>query len=349
MGKRQRDCVDCGAPVGYLDRLHCCRCWRRLTEEAAKADCPSCGRRRVLQDDTGRCVVCSRICTTCGHPVRSKNAVLCRGCRRKERVRAAQRDCPRCGRPGRIRAETGWCGSCSRPRQGKWPPRVCAQCGQLRRHAGLGLCSACLQKHPSRPFVRGENLAARLPDPPNWLGDFVAYLAERNGPARACTTITALGRLLDDEHPNSPQALLERARRPGRSMGPLARGLEGFFTERGLALPTDHTAQLAAGRRQRRIDAVPEPLRPQVAAFNQRMLHARDRARRASTRPRTDRTIEAALATMRDSRGPRPKRSGSSVGAADLVGRAEWSADIRAPDLAIGRSGPAWPDPVRPV
>ena len=197
--------------------------------------------------------------------------------------------------------------------------------------------------------MRGENLAARLPDPPNWLGDFVAYLAERNGPARACTTITALGRLLDDEHPNSPQALLERARRPGRSMGPLARGLEGFFTERGLALPTDHTAQLAAGRRQRRIDAVPEPLRPQVAAFNQRMLHARDRARRASTRPRTDRTIEAALATMRDSRGPRPKRSGSSVGAADLVGRAEWSADIRAPDLAIGRSGPAWPDPVRPV
>ena len=26
MGKRQRDCVDCGAPVGYIGREHCCRC-----------------------------------------------------------------------------------------------------------------------------------------------------------------------------------------------------------------------------------------------------------------------------------------------------------------------------------
>ncbi|MDQ1024756.1 ribosomal protein S14 [Streptomyces umbrinus] len=37
MGKKQRDCVTCGAPVGYLDRQYCCRCWRRLNEQAAKA------------------------------------------------------------------------------------------------------------------------------------------------------------------------------------------------------------------------------------------------------------------------------------------------------------------------
>ena len=49
-----------------------------------------------------------------------------------------------------------------------------------------------------------------------------------------------LGRLLEDEHPNHPQALLERTRTPGRSMGSLARGLETFFTEHGVALANDH-------------------------------------------------------------------------------------------------------------
>jgi hypothetical protein len=76
--------------------------------------------------------------------------------------------------------------------------------------------------------------------------------------------------------------------------------MEVFFTGHGLALPTDHAEQLAAGRRQRRIDAVPEPLRSAVAGFASSMLHARERARRAGTRPRSDHTIETALATTRD-------------------------------------------------
>ncbi len=63
-----------------------------------------------------------------------------------------------------------------------------------------------------------------------------ASISARDAPgvysARACTVLTALGRLLIDEHPNHPQALLDRARRPGRSLGPLARSLETFFTER---------------------------------------------------------------------------------------------------------------------
>ena len=113
--------------------------------------------------------------------------------------------------------------------------------------------------------------------------------------------LTTLGRLLEDEHSSHPQALLERARRPGRSMGSLARALEGFFTSQGLAVATDQAARLAAGRRQRRIDAAPDALRPAVAAFCAWMLRARERARRAGTRPRADgTTIEAALATLRD-------------------------------------------------
>jgi hypothetical protein len=214
---------------------------------------------------------------------------------------AAKKLCPRCGRPGYLREDTGWCGPCSRPRQPKEPPRACVGCGQVRRHEALGLCSACWQRHPDRPFVQGASLAARLAGPPDWLGGFITHLAGAYSPGRACTLITALGRLLeDDAQPAHPQALLERARRPGRSIGPLARSLEVFFTEHGLALPTDHAQQLAAARRQRRISDVPEPLRPAAAGFAGSMLRARERARRAGTRPRSDHTIETALAVTRD-------------------------------------------------
>jgi integrase len=174
------------------------------------------------------------------------------------------------------------------------------QCGQIRRHQALGLCSACWQRRPERPFVQAAHLAARLADPPGWLDGFIAHLAAGHGSARACTMITELGRLLGDEHPDHPQNLLERARRPGRSMGSLARALEDYFTGEGLALPTDQAERLAAGRRQRRINAVPAPLRPAAARFSEHMLAARQRARRAGTRPRTDHTIETALAIVRD-------------------------------------------------
>jgi site-specific recombinase XerD len=162
------------------------------------------------------------------------------------------------------------------------------------------MCSRCWQRRPQRPFAQGEHLAARLEDPPAWLDDFIAHVAEVYSPARACNVLTALGRLLSDEHSNHPQALLDRAARPGRSLGPLARSLEVFLTERGLAMPTDHAEQLAAGRRKRRIDAAPASLRPAVASFNESLLTARTRARRAGTLPRSDRTIDVALATLRD-------------------------------------------------
>ena len=164
------------------------------------------------------------------------------------------------------------------------------------------MCSACWQRRPERPLVQGAHLAAQLADPPGvgWLEGFIAHLAARHSPARACMLITALGRLLDGEDPGHPQALLECARRPGRSMGSLARALEDYFTAQHLALPTDQAERLAAGRRQRRIDATPGQLRPAAAGFSEYLLTARERARRARTKPRTDGTIEAALATVRD-------------------------------------------------
>ncbi|WP_200764677.1 site-specific integrase [Streptomyces malaysiensis] len=88
-------------------------------------------------------------------------------------------------------------------------------------------------------------------------------------------------------------------------MGTFARALEDFFTHRGLALPTDQAERLAAerlaaGRRKRRIDAVPNPLRPAVAAFDAYRMRAQDRARRAGTRPRSNHTLETALSILRD-------------------------------------------------
>jgi hypothetical protein len=300
MGKKQRDCAGCGAPVGIIGRDLCCLCERKAREAAARAECPGCGKQRILEEETGRCVLCSRCCRECGHPVRGRNAIACRDCRRKARQDAAKETCPRCGRPGYLREDTGWCGTCSRPRQEKDPPRECAQCGQVRRHEALGLCSACWQRRPDRPLVQGASLAASLAEPPDWLGALVNHLAGAYSPGRASELVTELGRLLADDGPVHPQALLERARWQGRSMGPLARSLETFFTSHGLALPADHAEQLAAGRRQRRIDAVPAPLQPAVAGFAGFMLHARERARRAGTRPRSDHTIETALATARD-------------------------------------------------
>ncbi|MFH9980971.1 tyrosine-type recombinase/integrase [Streptomyces sp. NPDC017179] len=83
-------------------------------------------------------------------------------------------------------------------------------------------------------------------------------------------------------------------------MGPFARALEDFFAHRGLALPTDQAERLAAGRRKRRIDAIPELLRPAVMAFDASRMRAQDGARRASTRPRSDHTLETALSILRD-------------------------------------------------
>jgi hypothetical protein len=143
-------------------------------------------------------------------------------------------------------------------------------------------------------------LTARLQDPPGWLGEFAAHAAAGCAPARAVAMIAGLGRLLADGGPRHPQALLERSRQPGRRPGTLAPVLEDFFTARCMALPSGQAMQLAASRRQRYVDAVPGPLRPAAAAFARACLQARDRARRAGTRPRSDDTIERGLSIVRD-------------------------------------------------
>jgi hypothetical protein len=165
--------------------------------------------------------------------------VLCKQCRRKDRARQAKALCPRCGKPRLLRDDTGWCAFCSRPKPGPKPPRECAECGRPFRSGGLGLCTRCYQRKPERALIRAENLAARLDDPPPWPVEFAAHIIGPHSPGCATVLITELGRLLTDGGPTHPQALLERARTPGRSMGQLARTLEDYFVSNGLAIRLD--------------------------------------------------------------------------------------------------------------
>ena len=195
-----------------------------------------------------------------------------------------------------MRPDTGWCGSCSRPGRPPNPDAACVNCGQVTRLYGAGRCRICWQRSPHRIAVRAANIAATLDDPPQWLGDFGAYLVGRHHPSRACAMLTRLGKQLADEHPVHPQALLEAV----AADVPLARALEDFLTAHKLALPPDRDQRRAAARRRSRIDAVPEPLRPAMAGFAAHLVAGRDRARRAGTHPRGHATLEARLGAVRD-------------------------------------------------
>lgn len=297
---RLADCTRCGGGVGFKNETLCHRCRARDREVRLRSECPSCGEFLHLQPDTRRCVRCSRTCVDCGHLLRFKMSLRCRACRRRADSAAAKSPCARCGRQGLIRPETGWCGSCSRRPSPPLAPRACLVCGELRRKKGEGMCNRCWTRNPTRPITQAENLLMTLEDPPEWLVGFAAFAAQRHCVARACVMVSALGRMLLDEQPSHPQALLERARSPGRSAGALARTLEEFFVAERLAFGLDQDARLAAGRRQRRVDATPEKLRPALAAFADHLVGSRERSHRAGTHPRADSTIEQTLSIVRD-------------------------------------------------
>jgi hypothetical protein len=96
--------------------------------------------------------------------------------------------------------------------------------------------------------VTAANLIARLEDPPAWLGEFAAHVAASYSPRWAAVLITSLGRLLSDGGSRHPHSLPERARQAGTSppTRALARVLGDFFAARGLALPQNQSAQMAA-------------------------------------------------------------------------------------------------------
>lgn len=222
---------------------------------------------------------------------------LCKECRRRQLLDANRVECPRCGKRRVLRSATGWCGSCSHPGRPPSPDTACVGCGKVTRLAGAGRCRSCWASSPHRILARATNVAVALDDPPDWLGDFGAYLVGRHHPSRACAMLTRLGnRLADTTTAVHAQTLLESV----AADGPLARALEDFLTANKLAIPSDRDERRAAARRKSRIDAVPEPLRSAVAGFGEHLVAARDRARRTGTHPRGHATLEARLTAVRD-------------------------------------------------
>ena len=182
------------------------------------------------------------------------------------------------------------------------PRRIvaCATCGQQRLHQARGQCPHCYQNDPSMVHRCAEKLAAQLDPEPQWWAGFGGFLAERAAVTRAVSMLHRLATTLARLPGASPTAVLEAVRNPGPAVGELARALEAYFVESGLALALDTTAQAAADRRARRITEVPAGFRPLAAAFDTHQLQSRQRARRAGTNPRSDRTLEINLATVRD-------------------------------------------------
>ena len=73
-------CARCGRPVGIKGREHCARCRYVLARRPDKQECPGCGQQKILGQETGRCVLCSRTCTRCGAKVGRIGRQLCGQC-----------------------------------------------------------------------------------------------------------------------------------------------------------------------------------------------------------------------------------------------------------------------------
>lgn len=173
-------------------------------------------------------------------------------------------------------------------------------CGELRLLVSRGRCERCDRRRPEWPVEYAARLADRLPQPPGWLPGFAAHLATTVSPSHAVLVLRRLGSLLTEGGPATPTALLGRASRPGRGVGSLARALEAFLVDHGLALPLDTREERARQARARRVADVPPRYRSAVADFAEAQLAERARARRAGTKPRADSTLETHLAAVRD-------------------------------------------------
>jgi site-specific recombinase XerD len=175
---------------------------------------------------------------------------------------------------------------------------TCLACGQERPLRGRERCSDCFQHDPTRVTEAADRLAARREQTPGWWTGFAGYLAARLCPDRAIGLLHQLDAVLPAGQPGPALAL--PAARSAREGTALARALQAYFIQTRLMLPADLAERAAASRRAQRVAEVPTPFRAAVASFNDSQLQARDRARRAGTKPRSNPTLEIHLAGVRD-------------------------------------------------
>lgn len=145
-----------------------------------------------------------------------------------------------------------------------------------------------------------EKLAAGMEPPPAWWFGFGEFLAARVAVTRAVSMLHRLAAVLHRHPGQSPTTVLEEVRKPGPAIGELARSLEAYLVETGLALPLDTVARAATTRRTRRLAETPACFRSLATEFDAHQIASRERARRSGTQPRSDRTLEINLAAIRD-------------------------------------------------
>ncbi|MGZ6623000.1 MAG: integrase [Solirubrobacteraceae bacterium] len=135
---------------------------------------------------------------------------------------------------------------------------------------------------------------------PVWFGAFADWLLERSAPKVSLRHLRRLEQSLQAgvERPSALIAAISDGGRSGRSPGDAARLLEAFLVARGLVLASDERGRLAHGRRERRIERCPPPLRPAAERYATWLLAGRERARRIGERPLKDHTIEQRLAVL---------------------------------------------------
>jgi integrase/ribosomal protein L37E len=245
------------------------------------------------------------VCADCGRVGKLHARGRCSPCYWRAKHDAAKEPCPGCGRREKLRtiASGPRCWRCVRreaPRK-KPTPHRCRRCGQVRRHAAHGLCNACYQRDPGRIGVWVQGAENRLGERcPSWFGAFAGWLLERSATGVSLRHLRRVERALRGgvERPAALIAAVSDGGRSGRSPGDTARLLEAFLVDRGLVLASDERGRLAHGRRQRRIERCPPPLRPAAERYAAWLLTGRERARRIGEQPLTDHTIEQRLAVL---------------------------------------------------
>jgi hypothetical protein len=143
-------------------------------------------------------------------------------------------------------------------------------------------------------------VAARLVTVPTWWDGLTGFAAARHHPGGAVAILRETSRLLTAEPTASAQQLLLCCTGETASAALTARALTAFFTSRGLTLPDDTAQRRAVARRQCYVDAIAEPLRSAVGAFDLDQVAERDRDRRAGRHQLADATLATRLRILRD-------------------------------------------------
>ncbi len=224
----------------------------------------------------------------------------CQPCYWRAHREAVKETCPRCGEPGLLRpTEGGVCGWCvrrARPRR-QPTPRACRRCGAVREHAAHGLCERCYEADRAGLDVWLAGALARLGDrAPWWFTTLGADLA-RGHPGRAETHLRLFAALLAGGTV-ARGGLVVGLRTPGRSPGATTRLVAESFERAGLGRHLDDAARMAAGRRQRRLDRIPDRLRPGAVAFADHLLRGRERSVLHGRGGLADLTIELRLGDL---------------------------------------------------